>query len=111
MEHFIYRDSDGGLHGYDSEAECKRFGRKDLVRVTGKELEVIVNPQQSPATNEQIEHQRLLAYSDRLTGSDRFKIEADAERLSGNERAAVAAEEKWLARRAEIASELPWPEE
>lgn len=59
---------------------------------------------------EDIERLRLLAYANPVTGSDRFKAEADAERLSGNEEAAAIAEQKLLARREEIKSQYPWPE-
>lgn len=66
-------------------------------------------PEPLPKTREQVAQDRLNAYSNQLTGSDRLKIEADAERASGNAEKAKQAEAAWLARRAEIAVENPWP--
>lgn len=59
----------------------------------------------------EIEELRLRSYADPITGSDRFKAEADAERLAGNEEAALAAEQKLLDRREQIKAENPWPKE
>lgn len=82
-----------------------------LVIVAGKNGKPdLVEPAVVKPTAEQVERARLAAYSDKITGSDRFQIEAAAERLAGNEEAAKEAERKWLARRAEIAAENPWPE-
>lgn len=66
---------------------------------------------QIPKTREQVNIDRLIAYADPITGCDRFKAEASAERLAGNEEAALAAEEKLLARREQIKAENPWPVE
>lgn len=62
-----------------------------------------------PASREVIDAQRARAYSDPAYGSDRFLTEAASERLRGNEDNAVAAEQRHLARRAEIAEQFPWP--
>lgn len=55
------------------------------------------------------EKARLVAYSHPVTGSDRYKNEAEAEKLSGNTIKAKEIELKWVARRAEIAADIPWP--
>lgn len=78
-----------------------------LVSMTDDEVSAHLNP---PKSREDVEVSRLVAYADPVTGSDRFQIEAGAERLCGNEDKAKLAEQKWLARRAEIAAQLPWPE-
>jgi len=62
-------------------------------------------------THEQVDMARRLAYSDPITGSDRFIAELFAERASGNEFAAQEAANKLLARRKEIKAENPWPEQ
>lgn len=63
-----------------------------------------------PQAWEQVEVLRLQAYADPLTGSDRYLAEAASERIAGDEQAALAAEQKHLSRRAEIAAQYPWPE-
>lgn len=65
----------------------------------------------APLTREQIEAQRLRAYADPLTGSDRYFAEAQREGLLGNAEAAEAAKALGLARFAEIQGEFPWPAE
>lgn len=61
-------------------------------------------------SRDQVQTLRLRAYADPLTGSDRLKTEADAERASGDAEKADKAEAAWLSRRAEIAAQYPWPE-
>lgn len=108
MKRFFYKDKEGIVFEYDSEEARKKYGKPDLVRMTDDEVKAhLALPS---LTDADIERARLIAYSDPITGSDRFKLEADAERLSGNEEAAKAAEQKWLVRRKEIAAELPWVE-
>jgi hypothetical protein len=108
MKRFFYKDNSGVVYEYDDEEARNKYGKPELVRMTDAEIKAHLAP--PLLTDADIDRARLIAYADPITGSDRFKIEAGAERLSGNERAAVAAEEKWLARRAEIAAELPWSE-
>lgn len=68
-----------------------------------------VIPTPPPPTREQIEAQRLRAYADPLTGSDRFFAEEQRETLMGNTAAADAAKRLGMARFAEIQAEHPWP--
>ena len=70
---------------------------------------VIVPP--PPPTREQVEAQRLRAYADPITGSDRYFAEAQRESLLGNAEAAEAAKALGLSRFAEIQAEYPWPAE
>lgn len=60
-------------------------------------------------TREQVEADRLYAYANPVTGSDRFIAEAMAERLAGNIAKAEAADAALLVRREEIAAQNPWP--
>ena len=68
-------------------------------------------PPALPATREEVEAQRLRAYADPITGSDRYFAEAQRESLIGNSEAAEAAKALGLARFAEIQAEYPWPAE
>jgi hypothetical protein len=65
----------------------------------------------TPPTRAQVEAQRLRAYAEPLTGSDRYFAEAQREALIGNAEAAEAAKALGLARFAEIQAEYPWPAE
>lgn len=65
----------------------------------------------APITREQVQLNRLRAYANAETGSDRFMIEALAMRAHGDVESAEIAEVACLARRTEIAAENPWPVE
>lgn len=64
-----------------------------------------------PATRAEVEAVRLRAYSDPITGSDRYFSEAQRESLLGNAQAAEAAKALGLARFAQIQADNPWPAE
>lgn len=73
-------------------------------------LPILIDPPPAlPATREEVEAQRLRAYADPLTGSDRYFAEAQRESLLGNAEAADAAKALGMARFAEIQAEYPWP--
>lgn len=75
-------------------------------------MPILIDPPPPPApTRAQIEAQRLRAYADPLTGSDRYFAEAQRESLLGNTEAAEAAKALGMARFAEIQAENPWPAE
>lgn len=65
----------------------------------------------APPSRDEIEAQRLRAYADPLTGSDRYFAEAQREGLLGNDEAADSAKALGMARFAEIQSQYPWPDE
>lgn len=109
MNRFFYKDSDGQVFEYESEDHRKKYGKPELVRMTEAEIKAHLAP--PSLTGADIDRARLIAYADPITGSDRFKLEADAERLSGNEDAAKIAEANLLARREQIKQENPWPED
>ena len=73
--------------------------------------EVDAHKSPKPLDRNYVEAARLLAYAHPVTGCDRYKAEADAEHLAGNENAAKAAEDKLLSRREQIKKENPWPKE
>lgn len=63
-----------------------------------------------PPTREQIEAQRLRAYADPLTGSDRYFAEAARLQAMGAAQEEIeAASAAGAARYAEIQAEYPWP--
>lgn len=106
----FYRDRKGGaVFEYDDQQVDDGLVREGLVAMRDHEVSAHLAPQ--PVTKEQVERMRLIAYADPVTGSDRFKAEADAERLAGNEEAALEAERNLLARREQIKAENPWPVE
>lgn len=73
-------------------------------------LPILIDPPPAlPATREEVEAQRLRAYADPITGSDRYFAEAQRETLLGNAEAADAAKALGMARFAEIQAEYPWP--
>lgn len=111
MSQVFYKNTKTGTVAcYDSEEQRKQHGLPDLVKMSAAEVKAHINPPAETMTREQVESTRLAAYANPYTGSDRFQIEAAAERMKGNEVAAKVPEQKWIARRAEIASENPWPE-
>ena len=60
----------------------------------------------------ELEHKRLIAYADPITGSDRYFAEASRlKAMGGAEADIVAATEAGIARAAEIAAMYPWPEQ
>lgn len=63
-----------------------------------------------PPTREDVERDRLKAYADAVTGSDRYAAEAVAERVQGRTKEAEAAERNLVVRRNEIKKANPWPE-
>lgn len=98
---FVQRDKSGriiGLYANANPGIAEEW-------VEGAKLDPI------PKTREQVNVDRLIAYAHPITGCDRFKAEADAERLAGNEEAALLAEQKLLERREQIKAENPWPVE
>lgn len=75
-------------------------------------LPILIDPPPPlPLTLKQVEAERLRAYADPITGSDRYFSEAQRETLMGNPDAADAAKALGMARFAEIKAEHPWPAE
>jgi hypothetical protein len=64
-----------------------------------------------PPTVEQVERRRLIAYSDPLTGSDRYFAESIRCEAAGKGSAADVAKRAGQARYEEIQKQNPWPEE
>lgn len=62
-----------------------------------------------PLSRVELEHARLRAYADPITGSDRYFAEAQREALLSNSEAAEQAKLQGLRRFAEIQAEYPWP--
>lgn len=75
-------------------------------------LPILIDPPApAPLTREQIEAQRLRAYADPLTGSDRHFAEATRLQVMGGTAEEVdAAKASGATRYAEIQAEYPWPE-
>lgn len=83
-----------------------------LIATNSEGQPILIDPPPAlPATREEVEAQRLRAYADPITGSDRYFAEAQRESLLGNAEAAEAAKALGMARFAEIQAEYPWPAE
>ena len=76
-------------------------------------LPILIDPPPPPAsTREQIEAQRLRAYADPLTGSDRYFAEAARLQVMGATAEEIdAAKAAGAARYAEIQAQYPWPDD
>lgn len=112
MERFFYKNpKTGAVFEYESERDRDAFGHSSLVRMSEKEVDDHLNPSPAGLTRTEVEAQRLRAYADPITGSDRYFAEAQRESLIGNSEAAEAAKALGLARFAEIQADNPWPAE
>jgi hypothetical protein len=72
---------------------------------------VLIDPPVTPLTAEQVEAQRLRAYADPFTGSDRYFAEAARLNTQGATEEAATVTAAGLARYEEIRAVYPWPEE
>lgn len=102
-----FKAPNGEVFAYDDDQVAMGCVLAGLVRMD--ENEVKRHLSEPIKTREQVGRARLIAYADPVSGSDRFRSEADAERLLGNEAAALEAEKKMLERREQIKLENPWP--
>jgi len=83
--------------------------KKELLE--GEHIRESLNNLNPIKTFEEVEQDRLRAYSDPLTGSDRYMIEHQVKTLAGDTVGAELAKENLLKRRVEIAAENPYPDE
>ena len=104
-----FRNKDGLIFGYDADQIGMGYPLEPMTELTADEVDTLKAP--LPRSRSDIEWLRLVAYSNPVSGSDRFRAEAEAERLSGNDEKAASIEKRWLDRRIEIANQYPWPEE
>lgn len=109
MKYFKDKET-GEVYAYETEAERKEWGSPELVEMTAEEVDAHLNPPAKPLTREQIEEMRLRAYSDPLTGSDRYFAESTRLQVMGSAQeeidAAIAAGAN---RYTEIQDAYPWP--
>lgn len=80
-----------------------------MVRMTDDEVFNHLNPEAPALTRSEVERNRLIAYSDPVTGSDRYLSEQAAKLSQGDEEGALKAEKLGMARRTQIQKENPWP--
>lgn len=111
MKRFFYKNIESGeVFEYESLAHFESAGAgKNLVEMIDDEVAAHLSP--PIATRDDVEVARLIAYADPVSGSDRYKAEAYAERIAGNDLAADAADAKMIERREEIRKENPWPKD
>ena len=73
-----YKDKDGNVYAYETQAERDQFGAPDLVEMTAGEVDVHTNPQ---PTSEQLAD-TARAERDRLIESVRWRIERHSDELA-----------------------------
>lgn len=105
-----FKNKNGEVFAYETQEERNQFGADDLVEMTADEIEAHLNPTLAPATVEEVERMRLVAYADPITGSDRFFAEAARlQAMGGTTDEIEAARAAGAARYAEIQGQYPWP--
>lgn len=82
-----------------------------LITIDPSGLPILIDPPPpAPPTREQVEAQRLRAYADPLTGSDRYFAEAVRLQATGAPQEEIdAAKAAGAKRYAEIQADHPWP--
>lgn len=109
MRHF-YKDSGGQVFEYESAQDAADFGPSDLVAMTEEEVNAHLTTAPLPTNRERIEAERLRAYANPVTGSDRHFAEANRLQIMGAPKAEIdAAKAAGVARYAEIQEQYPWP--
>ncbi|MNS88899.1 hypothetical protein D3C72_1228920 [compost metagenome] len=107
-----YKNPEGGqVFAYAADGSDDEFIGADLVLMDDAEVALHLYPEAAAPTRAMIEAERLRAYADPLTGSDRHFAEAQRESLLGNAENAETAKRLGLERFAEIQAEYPWPDE
>ena len=108
----FFRDPKTSLiYAYELDGSQDKYIKPGLVRMTEAEVQAHLNPPSPAPTRDQIEAERLLAYADPVTGSDRHFAEAIRLQAMGADQSEIeAAKAAGAARYAEIQAEYPWPE-
>ena len=105
-----YKSKTGEVFAYEADGSQDAYIKPSLVRMTDAEVQAHLNPPSPAPTREQIEAQRLRAYADPITGSDRYFAEAARLQAMGAAQEEIdAANAAGAKRYAEIQGEYPWP--
>lgn len=106
-----YRDQKTGeVFAYEADGSQDEYIKPNLSPMTDAEVQAHLNPPPLAPTREQIEAQRLRAYADQLTGSDRYFAEAARLQAMGAAQEEIdAANAAGANRYAEIQNAYPWP--
>jgi hypothetical protein len=100
----------GEVFAFEADGSQDHLIQMFMVRMTEDEVFNHLNPKAPALTRAEVERNRLIAYSDPVTGSDRHFSEQAAKLSQGDEEGSIKAEKLGAARRAEIQKENPWPE-
>ena len=107
-----YNNPEGGqVFAFASDGSDDEFIPAHLVLMDDAKVARHLSPTVAAPTRAMVEAERLRAYADPLTGSDRYFAEAQRESLLGNAENAEMAKRLGLERFAEIQAEYPWPDE
>lgn len=101
----------GDVYAYEADGSQDEWIKDGLLAMTDAEVTEHLRQSSPGLSREEVHAQRLIAYADPVTGSDRYMTEALAERVLGNEDSAKVAEQKCITRREEISEQYPWPAE
>ena len=105
----LFKSENGEVFGYDDYQVAIGLAT-DKVVMTDAEVEAHINPKPVPPTQGQVEAQRLIAYADPVTGSDRWFAEATRLSIMGAAEGEIeTARVSGISRYAEIQLEYPWP--
>lgn len=105
-----FKNENGDVFAYETEAAREEFGAPELVRMTEAEVDAHLNPAPIPLTKDQVEALRLQAYAHPVTGSDRHFAEAvRLQAMAAPQGDIDAAKAAGVARYDAIQAEYPWP--
>ena len=105
-----YIDPNGTVYAYDDEQVAVGYPQLPMTPMTPEEVEAHIHPAPIPLTVEQVEVNRLNAYSNPVTGSDRWFSEGVRLTIMSAPQAEIDfVTNKGTLRHAEIQAENPWP--
>lgn len=107
-----FKNPEGGqVFAFAADGSDDEFIPAHLMPMDDAEVALHLSPAAAEPTRAMVEAERLRAYADPLTGSDRYFAEAQRESLLGNAENAETAKRLGLERFAAIQAEYPWPDE
>lgn len=103
-----FKSESGEVFAYDDD-QIEIGLADDKTAMTPEEVEGHLNPAPAPLAVEQVEHARLQAYADPLTGSDRYFSEALRRDAIGDAAGAELARLAGVKRYDQIKAQYAWP--
>ncbi len=105
-----FRDKENGsVHAFEDDGSQDFLITENLVQMSEEEIEAHLNPPPPILDRSDIDMLRKSAYSNPVSGSDRFFVEYVRHQSLGNTEKADSAKASGLARVNEIQKQYPWP--